>query len=187
MFGKPDNAKHQEFDVPSLDLKFELVTPAFAGAAKRGETDGLRIPEIKALLRYWWRTMYGHLLIPQLRREEAALFGSSDARVGRRLSLVPKGGSTGRVDRAPTPERDQLYAYFAYGPVTRSEIVTPRVHAGAWSTIKLVTAKNSPINAIDELAKTLWLVSAFAGYGGRFRRGWGGPRGSGGAPGWGRL
>lgn len=171
----------------SLDVKFELVTPAFAGAAKRGETDGLRIPEIKALLRFWWRTMNGHLLIPQLRKEEAALFGSSDAKVGRRLSLVPKGGSIGRVDRAPTSERDQLYTYFAYGPVTRSEIVTPRVHPGAWSTITFVTSKNSRINAIDELAKTLWLVSAFAGYGGRSRRGWGSLRVSGVGTEWTRL
>lgn len=63
-------------------VEFSVTTPMFLGGADTTRAE-LRIPSIKGALRFWWRALawrrYGNLGIKELAREEADLFGSTDA------------------------------------------------------------------------------------------------------------
>lgn len=178
--------------VEKLNVTFELVTPAFAGAAYTHKTDGLRIPAIKALIRFWWRTMHATLTRSALHNREARIFGSADGRIGRRLSFEPGKSTVSRIDPPMThvPVNDWLSTYFAYGPVAwqkrgpyrpdlqrgRPELVVPRLHPGTRVDVTLFYRHPKSENSAPELLTALWLLSAFGGYGGRSRRGWGSVR-----------
>lgn len=65
-----------------ITLSCEIITPMFAGSAIPGRCE-LRPPAIKGALRFWWRALNAYKDVERLRKEEAALFGSSDEAIGR--------------------------------------------------------------------------------------------------------
>ena len=68
----------------------ETVTPMFLAGAD-GKTPELRAPSLKGMLRFWWRAIQVEN-IEELKRDEAAIFGSSDESVGRsKFRLLMKG------------------------------------------------------------------------------------------------
>ncbi len=60
--------------------RLTLATPAFLAGARQAEADCvLRPATVRGLLRWWWRTMHsGHLARADLRRLEAAVWGSAE-------------------------------------------------------------------------------------------------------------
>lgn len=105
-----------------IEVTFELTTPAYAGTADTGKTEGLRPPTLKALLRFWWRAMHAELRGDDLFRAEESLFGST--RAGQGLRMVPR-GDWGTV-RTETPERPSpQQRYLGYGRVRDED---PRRH-----------------------------------------------------------
>lgn len=168
-----------------IDVTFELVTPAYAGGADRAKTDGLRPPTLKALLRFWWRAMHPELDSEQLFNAEEAIFGSTKEGQGIRVIPAPPGGASWPEPTfipAGTRVTDAWHVYAAYGavawdvdaqkrqvpeltlPQEWSFRIFPRGAAG-WDPQQKLAVENS-----------LWLLSAFGGFGSRSRRGWGGLR-----------
>ncbi len=60
----------------------ETITPMFSAGAD-GRTPEIRVPEIKAAMRFWWRACNGHLSIEELRKKEAEIFGGSGEKEGK--------------------------------------------------------------------------------------------------------
>lgn len=177
-----------------LAVEFELVTPAYAGGAERGETDGLRPPELKSLLRFWWRAAHGEKHGEDLFDEEAKIFGAAPYKKngtqlgGQGVRVIPAAPySAPRHDLPGTLANSPYEVYLGYGAVqwdgesradprktrkgeTGAQVLeVPRIHSGQSVQVKL----RYPDAAHAALLKTLFLVSAFGGYGSRSRRGWG--------------
>jgi CRISPR-associated protein Cmr1 len=163
---------------PSIDITFELVTPAYAGGADISQTDGFRPPTIKALLRFWWRAMYPELSPEDLFAREEVLFGSTQQ--GQGLRVVPtspwhKPSST----PAHSEERDSLHGYLAYGAVSWEQnlkapvIRTERIDAGQRATFKIILPRRATDQDFQQIKMALWLVASFGTIGSRARRGWG--------------
>lgn len=53
----------------------KTVTPLLMSGARK-EIPELRPPSIKGMMRFWWRAMNGHQTLPDLKHEEALIFGS---------------------------------------------------------------------------------------------------------------
>lgn len=165
----------------SLDVTFEVVTPAYAGGADRSQTDGLRPPTLKSLFRFWWRAMHPELTGRHLFDEEAKIFGSTVSGQGLRViplaDPTPTGGERQRTDLRVT---NAWEAYMAYGPVTRRNVGgqtgnytnMERVSAGSYARPFSLRWRNDPAMHSDILC-TLWLTSTFGSVGSRGRRGWG--------------
>jgi len=66
----------------TITFTCETVTPLFLAGAD-GTTPELRAPSIKGALRFWWRAMNGHLLLPELKQREAIIFGGTEQEQGR--------------------------------------------------------------------------------------------------------
>ena len=62
--------------VKEIVFEVQTITPMFLRGAD-GKTPELRAPTIKAMMRFWWRALNGHLGLNDLRTEEAKIFGSS--------------------------------------------------------------------------------------------------------------
>jgi CRISPR-associated protein Cmr1 len=157
-----------------VEITLSLTTPAFAGGAGKEKTDGIRPPTVKALLRFWWRTMHGHLPPDKLFEAESTLFGST-SRQG--LRVVPRGPvrpPDTQVEDAGQPVKAEL-AYLGYGPVVRvrGEGNRTQVERLPCKTTMRFHLVLPPGGNRDELLKALWLMSAFGGIGSRSRRGWG--------------
>ncbi|MDH7570079.1 MAG: RAMP superfamily CRISPR-associated protein [Armatimonadota bacterium] len=164
----------------SLEITLELVTPAYAGGAETSQCDGLRPPVLKAMLRFWWRTLFPHLPPEELFKREEQLFGST--RVGQGLRVVPLQNP---ADVEIEPEGQRLQpgtAFLSYGvsewDKSAGRFVTNRrrARAGQSTAFRLQWGARLPEGAETELVKTLWLLSAFGGWGTKARRGWGSVR-----------
>ena len=79
----------------TISATYRVTTPMFLGGAEQQAE--LRLPSFKGMLRFWWRAMAWDRVkeVSRLRDEEAALFGSSDERVGQSKVLL-------RLDRNTT-------------------------------------------------------------------------------------
>lgn len=171
-----------------IDVTFELVTPAYAGGADRERTDGLRPPTLKALLRFWWRTMHPEMSSRDLFEAEGRLFGSTEHGQGIRLKPNPPTGSGWPRPLATsvgTEVNDTWHVYAAYGAVAwgngaqrRNVPEIPPSPQTSWTFRIMPPGNASAWNASDrsDIEKTLWLITAFGGFGSRNRRGWGGLR-----------
>lgn len=151
----------------TIDVTFTLVTPAYAGGADAGTTDGLRPPTLKALLRFWWRTMKPHLSPRALFDAEEQIFGST--RKGQGLRVVPLGKHGGHnTEDKNYSFRDKVPLYYmAYGAGTQ------RIRAGQEFAFRLIAPPALSEEQWSEVRIAAWLLSAFGGFGSRSRRGWG--------------
>lgn len=161
-----------------LEITVELVTPAYAGAADVTKTDGIRPPTLKALLRFWWRTMYPGVEPEELFEREEQLFGSTN--VGQGIRIVPAAPWKALTsDAAGREERSTIHTYMAYGAVSwdrarRASITrTSRLHAGQSVTFRIHLPMHATSSQESEILRAIWLLSAFGAFGSRARRGWG--------------
>lgn len=160
-----------------VTAKLRLYTPAFMGGADKHAADRLRLPSLKGLLRFWWRAWHGDLTAAQLRQEEAQVFGAIEEGCG--LSILPLHG-LGKL-KLLKPGRNMgpggsALGYLGYGPIR---------YATSWSAnqTELFALKDKQDlqfrlshrsqSSMEEVLKSLWLLSALGGLGSRSRRGWG--------------
>lgn len=76
-----------------LTLDLRLVTPAFlAGAAQKAEDCTLRVPTLRGVLRWWWRTLHaGSVDLETLREMEAVVWGDTLSGSPVRMTVTPQG------------------------------------------------------------------------------------------------
>lgn len=134
------------------------ITPVLSTGANRNMAE-LRPPEIKALMRFWWRAMHPHLTLERLREEEGTLFGACEK--GKSLFFVritdikQKGRSTTPLIFRPDKDVSKMPPF-------------PCIDAGSTFTI-LLTGSNNMHRYLNILAASLIL----GGIGKRSRRGYG--------------
>ena len=181
-----------------LTFSLRLVTPAFVAGGMsqdvdtplrhKGEKprlrvigpagDGLRVPSLRGVLRFWYRAKEGP--VGDLARREAKVFGSTE--LGQGLRIVP-GPSPAWEPREESWPRGSAQAYLGYGPLN-----DVRVEGGGGTfsshnqfafrdaipegTEFSFLALGTP-GQIEQLRRCLVLLHLFGGIGGRSRRGWG--------------
>lgn len=181
----------------SIDFTVRFVSPAFVGGAgsRVADTqlehqgrkprhvrlgpdgDGLRVPSLRGVLRFWFRAKEGSRFASttDLARAEAGIFGSTDH--GQGVRIVPRGQSEWR----PIPLTDSAggaKAYLGYGPLNyQSGEVTSRHRMAFRDAIPeeadfRFRAFGRPAQ-LEELRRCLTLLHLFGGLGARSRRGWG--------------
>ena len=62
-------------NIDAVEFEIEVVTPMFLGGAEPTKAE-LRVPSIKAAMRFWWRALYDGNNIENLAEKEAEIFGS---------------------------------------------------------------------------------------------------------------
>lgn len=167
----------------SLDVTFEVVTPAYAGGADAEKTDGLRPPTLKGLLRFWWRAMHPELSGEKLFEQEAAIFGST--KTGQGLRIVPLSDPTPDNDHKETKQynihNESPLFWMVYGADKhtvkkkdgkKQDVLHERVTIGTRFCFRL-SGPRLDDDQWSEVKCALWLLSTFGGFGSRSRRGFG--------------
>lgn len=177
-----------------LDFALRLNSPAFAsGAPGEEETrfvhrgqhprrfpigpggDGIRIPTLRGVLRFWFRAKEGHRELRDLADREGEIFGSTEH--GQGLRIVPRGESAWE----PEPVRAGQgtgKAYLGYGPLAYRDgsFTSEHKHSVRWAVPAGTDFSFRAIGTdeqLEELLRTLALLHLFGGVGARSRRGWG--------------
>lgn len=159
-----------------IDVTFEVVTPAYAGTADITQTEGLRPPTLKALLRFWWRTLKAGVSPDDLFNEEEKIFGSTSK--GQGLRVVPTGQQFSTEPEQYT-FHDVPFYYLAYGAYThrdevrRQDLARLRVVPGGTFSFRLWPGGSCTKRQWAEVNAAIWLLSAFGGFGSRSRRAFG--------------
>ena len=73
-------------DIESKTYELEVVTPMFLGSADPKAAE-LRIPPIKGMLRFWWRTTCNIASISEMKKKEDEIFGSTKLKSSFSISL----------------------------------------------------------------------------------------------------
>jgi len=145
-------SRFQGVETKTFDI--EVVTPMFLGGADPKKAE-LRVPSIKGALRFWWRAINAHLPLPQLKDQEATLFGDPGDEHGKskvHLKIDKSINYDGKSTENPVPHRNVPFKF-------------PCLNAGE---------KFSIIARGDEkIFELLKFVSIVGGIGKRSRRGFG--------------
>jgi CRISPR type III-B/RAMP module RAMP protein Cmr1 len=164
----------------------DVVTPLHHRGVKprrrvvRMDGDGLRIPSLRGVLRFWFRAMQGDLGgagLAELARREALVFGSTDTGQGLRLVPVSQGNWQAKKVRVA---RGSPQAYLGYGPLNDVSADHEFSSHNKFAFRDAIPAATEftflalgTEHAVRELKRTLILLHLFGGLGGRSRRGWG--------------
>jgi CRISPR type III-B/RAMP module RAMP protein Cmr1 len=176
-----------------LEFTLELVTPAFVAGARAKEVhmksgkqtlhrligvdgDGLRIPSLRGLLRFWFRAKEG--AAPGLLSvREARIFGSTER--GQGVRLIPR-ESPPWTPKMIEARAGSAKSYLGYGPLNYvKEDGKVSSHHGFGFRDAIPEGSRFSFLAlgsreqIEELKKCLVLIHLFGAVGGRSRRGWG--------------
>ena len=146
----------------SMRVTLETVTPLFLGGADpRGEPE-LRAASIRGALRFWLRALLGGVIgdgkLDELRRAEAAVFGSTDT--GASPVVVQITGNVQHASYRPLPHNPRKTFTFRGikpGEIFSLELIPRRPHESVSPIVVSTTA--------------LWLL--LGGVGKRSRRGFG--------------
>lgn len=170
----------------TLTLTYKLITPLFGGGAEPKKADPIstiRVPEIRGLLRFWWRaTLVDHCSnLREISEHEADVWGSSSQPSKVKVHLVDthydEAGSLPAytVENRKPRSSDQIvpYATFPLQP-EQDELRDP-----SWKSEKVLkdvtfTLKiQFPKGRAAEMENALWAWETFGGIGARTRRGFG--------------
>jgi CRISPR-associated protein Cmr1 len=180
----------------STTFTCEIITPMFAGSALPGDCE-LRPTAIKGALRFWWRAMNGDKSLPDLKEEEAEIFGSSGDGEGKGkkskviveveneyiaanmpftgITTIPRYINKSRLPRInggkPLPQNLNLPEYLAFGAVTRDSY---RSYFMPDSTkrFRIKLLHPDTLNTLP-IKNALTLCSVFGGLGAKSRNGFG--------------
>ncbi|NLP09430.1 hypothetical protein GX408_03430 [bacterium] len=186
-----------------LDFTIKTVTPAFiAGAMEKDETirwtnnkgkqeskkvryrligmdgDGLRVPSLRGILRFWFRAKEGVQDCHLLAEKEAWLFGSTEC--GQGIRLIPASQESWEPLKLKNLPPGQAQAYLGYGPLNYLDKIS-KVTSHNKSSCRDAIPVNTSFEfkalgtkeQIEEIEKILILLHLFGGAGSRSRRGWG--------------
>ncbi|MDQ3773078.1 MAG: type III-B CRISPR module RAMP protein Cmr1 [Pseudomonadota bacterium] len=167
-----------------LEAAFRVVTPMFLGGAKPDDRAELRVSPIKAALRFWWRAITwrgirsaqpaNSAAIAELRRQEAALFGSADGGQSQVLLRIKRYGNVKVADKGSVLDNvvnRPGARYLGYGvmvaptgQLTRSCVIR---------NAEFTLAVRSRRSIHHEVVNSLKLLVLLGGLGSRARKGYG--------------
>lgn len=169
-----------------LEATFRVVTPLFLGGADPHDHAELREPSIKAALRFWWRAIKwaqvrtvaadDNQAIDELRRQEAALFGSAAGgqstvllKIDRRMSKITT-VSKGNAYASEVGDTDRAGArYLAYGVMRAGELVRTAIKESAEVSVEIRACDHVCQEVIDAVK----LLGLLGGLGSKVRKGYG--------------
>lgn len=109
----------------TIVCKCRVITPMFSSGADQTKCE-IRVPEIKAAMRFWWRAAHSNLGPEELRKKETLIFGGSGDNEARKSSFTMRVENVKPIDYGQNDwKRD---------------------------AIKVETGKDNPINIFDYLA-----------------------------------
>jgi len=177
--------------MPELNFSLKVVSPAFIAGGeeeipryRKGKPvihriigpvgDGLRIPSLRGVLRFWFRAKNGHMSISQLKTAEGKVFG--DTNIGQGIKIIPTSLDQWdpQIVTGSYPE-----VYMGYGPMNHVPGVGGTSHNTNAHRDAIPPNKMFHFRAIgndvqvEELKRCLCLLHLFGGVGSRSRRGWG--------------
>lgn len=184
-------------DTNTLEAIFRIVTPLFLGGANQNDCAELRVPPIKAALRFWWRARtwaqlkssesQNSIAIAELRRQEAALFGATEGGQSQVMLAIRRPGYVEVVEKDSVLEDviDRPGArYLGYGVMAAFASRNRGVQAGQLTrscikhdaerkgtTFKLEVSSRRSIN--HEIVNALKLLGLLGGLGSKARKGYG--------------
>jgi CRISPR-associated protein Cmr1 len=165
----------------SITAEFSLNTPLFSSGVDKTKPE-LRVTEIKAALRFWWRAMnYGLVAgsngsISKLAARESALFGSTKGQSPFLLRLTVNGiDTTLQPKSAADLVKHGASRYLGYGLTeTKANRFGRDADSDTTFTIELtLRAEAVALGYQPEYVKALKLFGLFGGLGYRSRRGFG--------------
>jgi len=164
-----------------LEFRAETITPlVIAGADNRNPVlcaEGLRVPSLRGVMRWWFRAMMGGIVgcdasdrYEALRAAETAVFGATERKSCFRL-----------LSSSPTIARGSDNAYLCMNDCRSrasgagkdyDKIKRSCLPPGTTVTLRM-TATNRDSKSFCLAMSSLWLLSTLGGVGGRNRRGFG--------------
>ena len=169
-------------NMDSVEFDLEVVTPMFLGGADPTKAE-LRVPSIKAAMRFWWRTLYNGNDIKNMAKKEAEIFGSVANRAVVTVKLDSQSIKTVLKDLPPSNKimvtskgktfPISIIEYLVFG------LFDPKRKTGKYlreyiepkSRFKVIVA--FPKNKESEVNKSLKCMISFGGLGSRSRNGLG--------------
>ncbi|MFB6088394.1 MAG: type III-B CRISPR module RAMP protein Cmr1 [Candidatus Aenigmatarchaeota archaeon] len=132
----------------------KIITPMFMSGPD-GKTLELRPPSFKGMMRFWWRSIHGHLSLKDLKSKEGKIFGSSDEEIGKsKFNIHIKTEDIKSNSFSPVPHRN--FKIKGISPSQEFSIIISSQH------------KN-----LDHYLRILKLAIILGGFGKRARRGFG--------------
>lgn len=175
----------------AISATYRVTTPIFLGGADQQAE--LRLPSFKGALRFWWRALAWDRCrdVQKLRREEAALFGSSDQDVGQSKVLM-RLISTGSEETICHPPQQLMdlnrevgegARYLGYGVMeafashkkgTKAAQLTRSCLLAPFSfTVELLFKPDVSDEQRGQIPKALKLLGMLGGLGSKARKGYG--------------
>lgn len=156
----------------TITFHCKVITPMFLAGAD-GQTPELRAPSIKGAMRFWWRALNGHLVkkdeetgkwdYSELKKREGKIFGDTKRRSS--FSIAVEEVSSMEQFEFNT-EFSKEIQYFQYSLVHHNE--RKGIKPGFRFNISISSFN---LEALEEAAYLLWVLSHFGGLGTRVRRG----------------
>ena len=159
----------------TIEATYRITTPMFCSGADKTKAE-LRLPSFKGALRFWWRSLMNGKVrnVAELRDREAALFGSSDQRVGQSKVRMRLAGV--RLDRATRDakwSKEKGIQYLGYGVVNyKGELSRLMIPSGVF-TVQLRLEPNLSDEQQQEVQNALILLGTVGGLGSKSRKGFG--------------
>ncbi|MCI5120413.1 MAG: type III-B CRISPR module RAMP protein Cmr1 [Candidatus Electrothrix sp. AUS4] len=179
-----------------IEAVFRIVTPMFMGGAKQDKAE-LRIPSIKAALRFWYRAVD-----PKYRKNEARIFGGTGDGEGQGMFLLRLEKSVTREQwnknnnsksfdcfNKPHPNFNRKPNHSSSNPQTwqlngirylgfslfmgEDNKARQAIPAGTEFTLRLLFKKRPDEQDRKRIVMSLWLLGHFGSLGTRSRRGFG--------------
>lgn len=171
--------------IQCYNLHLKTVTPLFLGGADPRGAPELRAASVRGALRYWLRALLGGVIgdqsLDELRRAEAAVFGSTAAASPVVVRIQPESAETIPFSRLADWDNNQgsprkqgiAYLFFA-ARRTRQEAERSAICADSRFGLTLVMrpgAGSPGQHALKQAYAALWLLTHLGGLGSRSRRG----------------
>ncbi len=173
--------------IEKMTYNLEVVTPLFLGGADPTKAE-LRAASFKGMLRFWWRALYGASDFKELKKREAALFGSPERKSQITLTIdLPteyekvkvKGGFPNgkkieiRSSKSPNPFSINILDYLAYGCYEWKDkkiyYIKEHIKPGTVFQFTLYCSKDQK----EIIATTFEAFLTYGGIGARSRNGFG--------------
>ncbi|HOC60249.1 MAG TPA: type III-B CRISPR module RAMP protein Cmr1 [Smithellaceae bacterium] len=169
-------------DIEKREYECEVVTPLFLGGADPKKAE-LRVPPIKAAMRFWWRALYGGDDIQDMADRESTIFGSTEKKSKVKVSIEINGNAPVFKD-LPTGTRVMVTSKQKTFPISIIEYLAfglfdPKQRQGKYLRQHMETGTHFKIGIActkylcDELDNTLKTMLCFGGLGSRSRNGFG--------------
>lgn len=155
-----------------LVLDCEVVTPMFIGGAYPDQTAELRVPSFRGALRWWYRALLagrGVSSIDELKKEEAAVFGSTDRASAVRIALLDSEVETAKPKTIQRLNSANSGTSYLYHFVQAGDNDRRHIKPGQ-RFVLMVQALPKDAAVLADVARALWLLSYLGGVGTRSRR-----------------